>query len=101
MAMRDLRGDVLRASTFAFRWYDGRVSTVPEIEKAILSLTPAELEKLEAWWVAFRADESDAKEKSRLAAISATSGCLAGAESDDLEAAVVEAAQGSYEDHAW
>ncbi|MGK0186395.1 MAG: hypothetical protein ACI9R3_002178 [Verrucomicrobiales bacterium] len=77
------------------------MSTVAEIEKAILTLPSDEVEKLATWWERFRAGKADVKESARLAAIAATSGCLAGEESADFEAAVAEAGHGIDEDYGW
>jgi|GEM_PF-2856602 len=75
------------------------MSTVAEIEEAIRTLPPEELEKLADWWKQFH-DSRDAS-TDRENAIVATSGCLAGGESDDFPAAVAEAGQGIDEDHGW
>lgn len=77
------------------------MSSVLEIEKAILTLPSEDVEKLAAWWETFRAGQTDSKERARLAAIAAGSGCLAGKESDDFAKAVAEAGQGPEDDHAW
>jgi predicted RNase H-like nuclease (RuvC/YqgF family) len=77
------------------------MSTVIEIEKAILTLPSRDVEKLAHWWDNFRADKENPHETARLAAILATSGCLVGAESDDFEETVAEAGLGIEDDHAW
>ena len=91
----------LLASLFLFSCFTKCMSTVAEIKKAILTLPSHEVEKLATWWENFRAGKEEAKERARLTAIAATSGCLAGKESDDFEAAVAEAGQGIDEDHGW
>lgn len=77
------------------------MSTVTEIEEAIETLAPSEVDRIAEWLAAHRERIAVDREESKREAILATAGCLNGKEGEDFARAVDEAGSGSMEDHGW